>query len=210
MSNGSISQILSTKIVAIIRGADPKDVLPIVRSLRSGGVRNVEVTLNSENAFKLIEQIVDAMGDQMLVGAGTVLDPESAREAIASGAAFIISPTLDHETIRVTKDAGVVSIPGAFTPTEILSAYRLGADIVKVFPASAGPAYIKDILGPLPHIPLMPTGGVNLDNIRAYMEAGGVAFGIGTSLVNARKPVTEGALLHISETARKFIEAVNP
>jgi 2-dehydro-3-deoxyphosphogluconate aldolase/(4S)-4-hydroxy-2-oxoglutarate aldolase len=139
-----------------------------------------------------------------------VLDADAARSAIAAGAQFIISPTLDEETIRYTKEAGIVSIPGALTPTEILKAYRLGADIVKVFPASAGPAYIRDIRGPLPHIPLMPTGGIQPDNIKAYQQAGGVAFGIGTALVNSKLPVTDAYLLQITATAASFVRAVNP
>lgn len=210
MTNIVLSRILETKIVAIIRGADPKNVLAIVKALCDGGVTNVEVTLNSPNALAVIEDVSKAMGDRMLVGAGTVLDAGAARSAIEAGAKFIISPTLDEDTIRYTKESGVVSIPGAYTPTEILRAHRLGADLVKVFPASAGPAYIKDIRGPLPHIPLMPTGGIQLDNIHAYQAAGGVAFGIGTALVNSRLPLTDEYLLSIKDTAHRFMQAVNP
>jgi 2-dehydro-3-deoxyphosphogluconate aldolase/(4S)-4-hydroxy-2-oxoglutarate aldolase len=210
MESEVLSQLLRTKIVAILRGADPGNVLAIVRALYEGEVTNVEVTMNSPNALKVIEEIKAAMGDRMLIGAGTVLDADAARSAIAAGAQFIISPTLDEETIRYTKEAGIVSIPGALTPTEILKAYRLGADIVKVFPASAGPAYIRDIRGPLPHIPLMPTGGIQPDNIKAYQQAGGVAFGIGTALVNSKLPVTDAYLLQITATAASFVRAVNP
>jgi 2-dehydro-3-deoxyphosphogluconate aldolase / (4S)-4-hydroxy-2-oxoglutarate aldolase len=205
-----LAQILGSKIVAIIRGADPKDVHAIVQALYDGGVRNVEVTLNSPNALEVIKEMTATMGDRMLIGAGTVLDAASALNAISAGAKFIISPTLDEVTIYETKKAGVVSIPGALTPTEILKAHQCGADIVKVFPASAGPAYIKDLRGPLPHIPLMPTGGVRLDNIKEYQHAGGVAFGIGTALVNARQTITVETLQQIAETARKFMLAVNP
>ena len=210
MESEVLSQLLRTKIVAILRGADPGNVLAIVRALYEGEVTNVEVTMNSPNALKVIEEIKAAMGDRMLIGAGTVLDADAARSAIAAGAQFIISPTLDEETIRHTKEAGIVSIPGALTPTEILKAYRLGADIVKVFPASAGPAYIRDIRGPLPHIPLMPTGGIQPDNIKAYQQAGGVAFGIGTALVNSKLPVTDAYLRQITATAASFVRAVNP
>lgn len=209
MTDGFLQQILKTKIVAIIRGADPENVLAIVKALHEGGVMNVEVTLNSPNALGVIKEISGAMGDRMLVGAGTVLDAGAAEAAINAGAKFIISPTLDEDTIRHTKVSGIVSIPGALTPTEILKAHRLGADIVKVFPASAGPAYIRDIRGPLPHIPLMPTGGIQLDNIAAYQRAGGVAFGIGTALVNSTKPLTDEYLLTIKDTASKFMRAVS-
>lgn len=210
MADTVLQQILKTKIVAIIRGVDPKNVLAVVQALRAGGVTNVEVTLNSPDALAVIKEVSDVMGGSMLVGAGTVLDADDARAAIGAGAKFIISPTLDEDTIRYTKESGVVSIPGAFTPTEILKAHRLGADLVKVFPASSGPAYIKDIRGPLPHIPLMPTGGIRVDNIDAYQRAGGVAFGIGTALVDARKPVTDEYLLVISDIARQFVQAVVP
>lgn len=210
MTSTVLSQILETRIVAIIRGAEPKYVLAIVAALREGGVTNVEVTLNSANALAVIREVCEVMGDRMLVGAGTVLDAADARSAIEAGAKFIISPTVDEDTIRYTKESGIVSIPGALTPTEILKAYRLGADIVKVFPASMGFAYIKDIRGPLPHIPLMPTGGIQLDNIQEYQKAGGVAFGIGTALINSKKPLTDEYLLTIKDNARKFMQAVNP
>lgn len=205
-----LSQILKSRIVAIIRGAEPKNVRAIVQALREGGVTNIEVTLNSPKALSVIEEISSAAGDTVLIGAGTVLDADAAKAAIRAGARFIISPTLDEETIRCTKELGVVSIPGAFSPTEILKAYRCGADIIKVFPASGGPAYIRDIRGPLPHIPLMPTGGIRLDNIRSYQEAGAVAFGIGTALVNSKLPVTEEYLRNLKGTAEKFVKAVNP
>lgn len=210
MTNPVLSQILATKIVAIIRGAEPGSVLSIVKALFDGGVRNVEITLNSHDALATIREVSNEMSDRMLIGAGTVLDAGDARSAIEAGAKFIISPTVDEETIRFTKESGIVSIPGALTPTEILKAFRLGADLVKVFPASMGPGYIKDIRGPLPHIPLMPTGGVGLDNIAEYQKAGGVAFGIGTALVNSRRPLTDEYLLNIRNTARKFMLAVNP
>ena len=210
MTSTVLSRILETRIVAIIRGAEPKNVLAIVEALCEGGVTNVEVTLNSLNAFAVIRDVSNVMGNRVLVGAGTVLDAAQARSAIEAGAKFIISPTVDEDTIGYTKESGIVSIPGALTPTEILKSYRLGADIVKVFPASMGPAYIKDIRGPLPHIPLMPTGGIQLDNIVDYQKAGGVAFGIGTALVNSKKPLTDEYLLNIKDTARKFMQAINP
>ena len=209
MKSETLVRILSTRIVAILRGADPDSVLAIIAALHEGGITNVEVTLNSPNALELIRKACDVMGDRMLVGAGTVLDPEGARAAIDAGARFIISPALDEDTVRYTLDAGIVSIPGALTPTEILKSYRMGADIVKVFPASAGPGYIRDVRAPLSHIPLMPTGGIRPDNIRAYLDAGGVAFGIGSALVNARVPVTEDYLLTIRETARAFVQAIS-
>jgi 2-dehydro-3-deoxyphosphogluconate aldolase/(4S)-4-hydroxy-2-oxoglutarate aldolase len=149
------------------------------------------------------------MNAQVLVGAGTVLDAEMAKEAIDAGAQFIISPSLDVETIRVTKQGGAVSIPGAFTATEILSAYKNGGDIIKVFPASVGPAYFKDLRGPFPNIPLMPTGGVNLTNIHEFQKAGAVAFGVGSALVDTSLKITDEYLQGLTEKARKYMSAVN-
>jgi 2-dehydro-3-deoxyphosphogluconate aldolase/(4S)-4-hydroxy-2-oxoglutarate aldolase len=168
----------------------------------------LEITLNSPDALGAIERVVDRLGDQILVGAGTVLDGEAAAAAISAGAKFIISPSLDRATIETTKKLGAISIPGAFTATEILQAHRWGADIVKVFPASVGPGYFSDLRGPLPHIPLMPTGGVNLDNIREFFKAGAVAFGIGSALVKATPAVTGEYLQQLKTRAEQYIQAI--
>ena len=205
----ALSQILETKIVAIIRGANPKDVLQIAKALQKGGIKALEITLNSPKALSIIEETADEFGQNMLIGAGTVLDAETARAAISAGAKFIISPIVDIETIKLTKRYGIVSIPGAYTPTEIVTAYASGGDIIKVFPASAGAAFIKDIRGPLAHIPLMPTGGVTLENIREYQQAGSIAFGIGSALVNIKNDINDDYLRQLTDKARKYIEAVN-
>jgi len=204
----TLSQILETKIVAIIRGANPKDVLGIANAMHQGGIKALEITINSPKALSVIEELSDRLGQQVLVGAGTVLDAETARAAIAAGAKFIISPTLDIETIKMTRRYGIVSIPGAFTPTEILTAYQSGGDIIKVFPASSAVQYMIDIRGPLAHIPLMPTGGVNLENIKEYQKAGAVAFGIGSALVNTKNEINEAYLQHLTDKAIKYIQAV--
>lgn len=195
------------KIVAIIRGAKPADVMNIADALYRGGIRAVEVTLNSENALDLINKLSGNAGAQMLVGAGTVLNKAAALAAIDAGAQFIISPSLDIDTISITKAKGVVSIPGAYTATEIVKAYDAGADIVKVFPAQSA-QYIKDLRGPLSHIPLMPTGGVNLSNIRAFSNAGAVAFGVGSALVDSSKPVNGAYLAALTENALAFVQAI--
>ena len=205
----SLAHILEHKVVAIVRGADPKSLLRIARALHAGGVRTMEVTLNSPGALASIEEISREMAGQLLVGAGTVLDPETARAALLAGARYIISPTLNKKTIRMTKRYGAVSIPGAYTATEILQAYEYGGDIIKVFPATAGgPAYFKDIAGPLPFIPLMPTGGVSLDNIKRFADAGAVAFGLGSALVDTKQAVTEAYLERLTERAQQFVAAV--
>ncbi len=203
-----LSQILESKVVAIIRGAKPPDLLKIAHALHAGGLRTMEVTLNSPGALDSIKELSEALGDRMLIGAGTVLDAETARAALLAGARFIISPTLDKKTIRMTKRYGAVSIPGAFTATEILAAYEHGGDIIKVFPASIGATYFKDIAGPLPFIPLMPTGGVSLENIKDFHKAGAVAFGLGSALVDTSQPVTEEYLQQLTEKAQRFVQAV--
>ena len=204
-----LAHILAHKVVAIVRGADPNSLLRIVQALHAGGVRTMEITLNSPGALASIEEISRQMEGQMLVGAGTVLDSETARAALLAGARFIISPTLNKKTIRMTKRYGAVSIPGAYTATEILQAYEYGGDIIKVFPASAGgPGYLKDIAGPLPFIPLMPTGGVSLDNIKGFAVAGAAAFGLGSALVDTREVVTDEYLARLTARARQFVAAV--
>lgn len=203
-----LAHILEHKVIAIVRGADPKSLLSIARALHAGGIRTMEITLNSPGALASIEEVAGAMQGQMLVGAGTVLDSETARAALLAGAQYIISPTLNEKTIRMTKRYGAVSIPGAFTATEILAAYEAGGDIIKVFPASVGPTYFKDIAGPLPHIPLMPTGGVGLDNIRDFQKAGAVAFGLGGALVDTKPEVTDEYLAQLTAKAQQFVQAV--
>ena len=204
-----LAHILAHKVVAIVRGADPNSLLRIVQALHAGGVRTMEITLNSPGALASIEEISRKMEGQMLVGAGTVLDSETARAALLAGARFIISPTLNKKTIRMTKRYGAVSIPGAYTATEILQAYEYGGDIIKVFPASAGgPGYFKDIAGPLPFIPLMPTGGVSLDNIKSFADAGAAAFGLGSALVDTREVATDEYLTRLTARTRQFVAAL--
>jgi 2-dehydro-3-deoxyphosphogluconate aldolase / (4S)-4-hydroxy-2-oxoglutarate aldolase len=204
----SLEQILRYKIVAILRGCEPERVPDIAAALADGGVRLLEITLNSPGALDLIRRVSQTMGDRLLVGAGTVLTPAEAEMAIDAGARFILSPSLDIETIQVTIELGAVSVPGAFTATEILTAWRNGADIVKVFPASVGASYLRDIRGPLPQIRLMPTGGVNLGNIREFRAAGAVAYGIGSALVPAGQETTAEALDALRQRAVDYINAL--
>ncbi|TCD00064.1 bifunctional 4-hydroxy-2-oxoglutarate aldolase/2-dehydro-3-deoxy-phosphogluconate aldolase [Pedobacter psychroterrae] len=204
----AISQILEHKIIAIIRGADPADVLKIAEALYAGGIRLLEITMNSAEPLQVIREVAAHFGDRMTIGAGTVLDVETLRKAVDSGARFILSPVMDIEVIGAGRDLGVVSIPGAYTATEIFTAYRNGADIVKVFPARS-PAYLKDIAGPLPQIPLMPTGGVSLENIADFHKAGAVGFGIGSALVDTKKKITEQYLAALTDKAAAFVQAVH-
>ncbi len=204
----ALSHILEHKIVAILRGMPPAELVNIATALHQGGVRVLEVTLNSPGALPAISELNRLFKDRLLIGAGTVLDANNAHDAIAAGASFLISPTTDPEVIRIAKSAGVVSIPGAFTPTEILAAHKLGADIVKVFPAPDA-AYIKNIRGPLDQVRLMPTGGIHAGNIKAYAEAGAVAFGIGSSLVNSKADLNESYYAELTASAQRLITVLN-
>ncbi|PLR76769.1 2-dehydro-3-deoxyphosphogluconate aldolase [Bacillus sp. V3-13] len=202
-------EIQENGIVAVIRGALPSTIVPIAKALKRGGVKTLEITVETPRVLSLIEKVNLELQDEVIVGAGTVLDPETARSALMAGAKFIFSPTVNTETIRLTKRYGAVSIPGAFTPTEILTAYENGADYVKVFPACAvGPSYIKDIHGPLPHLPLIVTGGIDMSNVGLYIKAGAVAAGIGSSLVNTKEPISEHYLLELERKATDFVMAV--
>lgn len=204
-----LDRILFHKIVAIIRGANPQDVKKIVTALSDGGVKILEVTLNSPDALNVIAELSKQYGDKLLIGAGTVLEASEAKSAISAGAKFIISPSYHPDVIAATKESSCISIPGAFTATEIIAAYRSGGDIIKIFPASAGSHYIKDLRGPLPHIPLMPTGGVNLQNIQEYLQAGAVAFGIGSALVDSKQKVTDEYLNDLKNKASLYVQAIS-
>jgi len=204
-----IEKINKQKIVAVIRSVKDKDIDSIASALLAGGVSILEITAESPNFISSIKRVKEVFGDKITVGAGTVLDPETANFAIKAGAQFIFSPTVNLETIKMTKRYGVVSIPGAMTPTEVINAYEQGADIVKIFPANVlGPAYLKDIHGPLPHIPLMPTGGINSSNIQEYFLNGAVAVGIGGTLVNANTKFNDDSLYQITEKAAQLVKKV--
>lgn len=205
----SVEEIKNRSVVAVIRGATPESIIPIAESLKEGGVTAIEITMETPKALAIIEKTADRFGDELLVGAGTVLDAETARVAILAGSRFIFSPTVNIDTIRMTKRYGVISVPGAFTATEILNAYEHGADVIKVFPAGVvGPAYFKNIAGPLPHIPLMPTGGINVHNATDYIRAGAVAVGVGTSLVDPKRPITNEYLLEVTQKAKRLIDDI--
>ncbi|MCD8836142.1 bifunctional 4-hydroxy-2-oxoglutarate aldolase/2-dehydro-3-deoxy-phosphogluconate aldolase [Mammaliicoccus sciuri] len=206
----TLQTIKETKLIAILRNAKPNDILPIVETLYKAGIRAIEVTMNSPKALESIELISNEMKDKVVVGAGTVLDAESARLAILSGATFILSPTVDKDTIRMSKKYGAVSIPGALSPTEILEAYEYGGDIIKVFPTtSLGPEYIKDLQGPLPHIPLLPTGGVSIDNVTDFIEAGAVGVGLGSALVNTKVETNKAYFEELEQKAQAFYNKVH-
>jgi len=173
-----------TGVVAIIRLKDASLVRGLVDALLEGGVRALEITMTVPGAIDLIREIVPSLPAGLSLGAGTVLDGATASRVLDAGAAFIVTPILQHDVIEVCRDRRVPVMPGCFTPTEIFEAAAAGADIVKVFPAtSLGPGYLKDVHGPLPHLKLMPTGGVSLENAAAWIRGGAVAVGIGSALL---------------------------
>ncbi len=201
----TVAQVLKTRIVAVVRAPSSEKVVDICRALADGGVDVLEITFTVPDALDLIRTVRDELGDRITLGAGTVLDPETCRAAILAGAEFIVSPTLNLDLIRLCKRYDKAVMPGAFTPTEILTAWEAGADIVKVFPADVGgPAYFKAIRGPLPQVRLMPTGGVNLETARPFLDAGAVALGAGSSLVS-KEAVANGDMAKITELARQFV-----
>lgn len=185
----------------------PVNLLPIAEALFEGGIRILEITLNSESPFEVIEHLSVQMKDKICIGAGTVLDIQSADKAIDHGAQFIISPSLDVDLVGYLKKKNIVVIPGAFTATEIVTAYRAGADIVKVFPAMSA-SYIQNLRGPLSNIRLMPTGGINTQNIAAFQKAGAVAFGVGHALVETDQQISAEALKQLIKKAEGFVHAL--
>jgi len=204
----NLQAIIDCGVVAIVRVASAREAVEVCGAIAKGGVKPIEVTMTVPGAIDAIKEFKGAMKDEVLVGAGTVLDPETARAVILAGAEFVVSPTLNLEVIKVCRRYSKIVIPGTFTPTEILAAWEAGADIVKVFPATVGgPQYLKDIKGPLPQIRLCPTGGVNLENTPDFIRAGAVAVAAGTSLVD-KKAVSQKNYDLITENAKKFIEAV--
>ncbi|GAB6152199.1 bifunctional 4-hydroxy-2-oxoglutarate aldolase/2-dehydro-3-deoxy-phosphogluconate aldolase [Desulfosporosinus burensis] len=203
------TQILACGVIAVLRGAKLESILDIAKALKAGGIDVIEITVDAPGALEMIKQVSEKIGSEVKVGAGTVLDRETARLALLSGAEFIVSPSLQPDVITVCKRYGKPVISGAMTPTEIITAYELGADIIKVFPAGVlGPQYIKDIRGPLGHIPLIPTGGVSVENAAQFIKAGCIAVGMGGSLI-PKQAVQEGQWDLITEKARKIVDVVD-
>jgi 2-dehydro-3-deoxyphosphogluconate aldolase/(4S)-4-hydroxy-2-oxoglutarate aldolase len=200
--------LLDHGLVAIVRLKEPAELVPIAQAIEAGGVRVIEFTMGTPNALDAIHQIAHEWGDRILLGAGTVLDPETGRAALLAGAQFLVAPNFNPDLIALARRYNKIIVPGAFSPTEILAAWECGADIVKVFPASTvGPQYIKDILGPLPYVRLLPTGGVTLDNIPAFIAAGAAAVAVGASLTDP-KLIKEGNWKGLTEHAQRFAQAV--
>ena len=200
--------MVDTGVVAIVRLNSSESLTRVAEAIAEGGVRYIEFTMTTPGALEVLGKVTERFGDDVIFGAGTVLDAETARAAILAGARFVVAPNLNPKVITLCNRYSVPAMPGALTPTEIMQAWDLGADVVKVFPCSAfGPDYIKAVLAPLPHVKLAPVGGVELDNVSAYMRAGAACVGVGSSLVNA-KLIAGGDWAGLTERARGFIEGV--
>jgi 2-dehydro-3-deoxyphosphogluconate aldolase/(4S)-4-hydroxy-2-oxoglutarate aldolase len=195
-------------IVAIMRANSSEQLLAAADAVLAGGVNAIEVTMTTPGALRVIEEATTKYGDEVIFGVGSVLDPETARAAILAGAQFVVCPTLNLRTIETCKRYSVLVVPGAYTPTEILTAWEAGADMVKVFPASVGgPAYIKAVKAPLPQVKLVPVGGVNLKTTADFIRAGSEIVGVGSSLIN-HKLLEAKEFETISENARQYREEV--
>jgi 2-dehydro-3-deoxyphosphogluconate aldolase/(4S)-4-hydroxy-2-oxoglutarate aldolase len=204
-----VARIERERVVAVLRLDEPAKLRAVVDALAAGGVRVFEVTMTVPGAIGLIEELARALTNDLMVGAGTVIDVGTARHAISAGAAFVVSPVFRRDIIGACHEAAVPAMPGCFTPTEILDAWESGADIVKVFPStSLGPAFIKDVRAPLPQLKLMPTGGVSIDNAADWLRAGAVAVGIGSALVDAAA-VKSGDFASMTRKAERLVANLN-
>jgi 2-dehydro-3-deoxyphosphogluconate aldolase / (4S)-4-hydroxy-2-oxoglutarate aldolase len=204
----TLDRLVRTGVIAVIRADSGEQLVNVCRALGAGGVSACEITMTTPGALEAIAQASRELGDAALVGAGSVLDAATARAAILAGARFIFSPVLSLETIEMAHRYDCVAVPGALTPTEILTAWSAGADVVKVFPANHfGPQYLRDIHGPLPQVKLTPTGGVDLTTAAEWIKAGSVALGVGSALV--KKDLINGAKWdELSALAKKFVDIV--
>lgn len=205
----TINRILDAGVVPIIRCDSKEQALGAAKAIHKGGLSVLEVTMTVPGALGILEKLKDEFGGSLLLGAGTVLDPETARACMLAGAEFLVTPGLDVRTIEIAKRYSIAILPGALTPTEILTAWQAGADMIKVFPCSAvgGASYIKAVKAPLPQVLMAPTGGVDIDNVGEFFKAGSDAVAVGSSLVDT-KALREGRFDDIEKATAAFVKAV--
>jgi 2-dehydro-3-deoxyphosphogluconate aldolase/(4S)-4-hydroxy-2-oxoglutarate aldolase len=204
-----LRQVLDCGIVAVVRSPDSGQLVEVARALADGGVTVVEITMSVPGALDVVRQVRQTLADRVLLGAGTILDAETARAALLAGAEYLVAPTVNLAVIRLCRRYDKLVMPGAFTPTEILTAWEAGADIVKVFPAEVvGPAFFKALRGPLPQVRLMPTGGVDLTTAADFLRAGACCLGVGGQLVEP-KAVAQRNFDRIRDLARQYVAIVN-
>jgi len=210
MTRAEVCQRIETVgIVPVIRAPSAELALQAAEAILAGGISVFEITMTIPDAPAVIRLLRSRFGERALIGAGTVLDAASARACIEAGAEFIVSPGFDLGTIAAAHEAGIAAMPGALTPTEVIAAWKAGADVVKIFPASAlgGASYLRALKGPLPQVKLMPTGGVNINTARDFLAAGAVALGVGSELVDVAA-LSDGRAHVVTERAREFVATV--
>ena len=207
--NKILSSIIEIGIVPVVRTETAEGAIRAIEAIHRGGIRAAEITMTVPGALRALEKVADQFGDRIILGAGTVLDPETARACMLAGAQFFVTPSLNLKTIAMAKRYSKVIMPGALTPTEVLAAWEAGADAIKIFPCSAvgGAKYIKALRAPFPQIEMVPTGGVNLDTVADFLRAGSCAVGVGGELIDAAT-IREGRFEIFEERARKFMDIV--
>jgi 2-dehydro-3-deoxyphosphogluconate aldolase/(4S)-4-hydroxy-2-oxoglutarate aldolase len=203
-----LNRILDLKAIAVIRMADSTKLVSVVEAILEGGVECVEITMTVPDAIRIIKDVSREIGDRALIGAGTVMDRDTALQTIEAGAQFVVAPVFNPQVVEAVHDQGFVAIPGAFSPAEIVAAWEAGADVVKIFPATVlGPKYIKDFRGPLPQIRLCPTGGVTVDNAGEWIKAGASCVGIGSDLLN-KQAIADNRFEVLTERARRMVASI--
>lgn len=204
-----LKQIEELGLVPVVRASSADEAMQVIEAIRAGGVNVLEITMTVPGAVRVIEKVADKYGSDVLVGAGTVLDPETARACLLAGAQFIVSPALNLDTIAMCHRYSAPIMPGVLTPTEVITAWTAGADIVKVFPCGSvgGASYIKNLKGPFPQVKMIPTGGVSLATAADFIKAGAAALGVGTDLVDV-KAIREGKAGVVTERAKQFVQIV--
>jgi len=204
----TLDQIRELGIVLVVRGKSADELMGGIQAVYEGGVRAIEITFSVADAVSLIAKLNERLGDKILLGAGTVMNPSDAVAAVNAGARYVVAPNTNIEVVGMAKRLGVPVMPGAYTPTEVVNAWNAGADVVKIFPASVGgPEYIRTLKGPLPDIPLMPTGGVDMDTAAAFLDAGAFALGTGTALFD-KKLLAAKDYKGLTERAKAFVKIV--
>jgi 2-dehydro-3-deoxyphosphogluconate aldolase / (4S)-4-hydroxy-2-oxoglutarate aldolase len=204
----TLARMAESGVVAVIRAPSVDVLVPLTEALIAGGVLSIEVTMSTPKAIQGIEMLADKFGDKAIVGVGTVIDPATAADAMRAGSQFVVSPITDARIIETVVRQGRIMIPGAFTPTEIIHAWTLGGDVIKVFPSTAlGPQYFKDILAPLPQLKLTPTGGVDIKNVAQWIKAGAVCVGVGSALVT-KEAMANKDWDGIAKASKTFVDAI--
>lgn len=209
MQSSILSAIVDIGIVPVVRTETAEGAIGAIEAIYRGGIRAAEITMTVPGAIRALEKVADQFGDRILLGAGTVLDPETARSCMLAGAQFFVTPSLNLQTIEMAKRYSKVIMPGALTPTEVLTAWQAGGDAIKIFPCSAvgGAKYIKALRAPFPHIEMIPTGGVNLETIADFLRAGSCAVGVGGELIDSAT-IREGRFEVFEERARRFLDVI--